>query len=79
MVRYDDIPSSVHPSVCISFLDNSYSFHWVALKLKGQLDHEHILFRGYGTPNFDRVITLFKDFFRPQLVSTPPTVFIRSH
>ena len=36
-----------------------------ALKLAGQLDHEviqHILFRGYSAPNFDRVITLFNLF-----------------
>ena len=35
--------------VCSSFLDNSYSFHWIALKLGGQFDHEvveHILFLG---------------------------------
>ena len=32
---------SVRPSVHTSFTDNSpYSFHWIALKLGGQLDHE---------------------------------------
>ena len=55
------------PSIRILFMDNSsYSFHQVVLKLGGQLDHElvwRILFRGYSTPNFDRIIML-KQFFR---------------
>ena len=48
------------------FPDNSsYSFHRIMLKLGGKLDHEviqHILFQGYSTPNFDRVIKLLNDF-----------------
>ena len=44
------------------FLDNSsYSFHRILLKLGGQLDHEVvqcILFQGYSTLNFCRVIAL---------------------
>ena len=28
-----------------------------------------MFFQGYSTPNFDRVITLFKDFFRPHFIS----------
>ena len=43
-------------------LDNSsYSFHPIRLKHGGQLDYEvmqGILFQGYSTPNFDRVIAL---------------------
>ena len=54
---------SVRQFVSTLFPDNSsYSFHQIALKPGGQLDHEavqQILFRGYSTPNFDRVITLF--------------------
>ena len=64
---------SVGPSVRTLFLDNSsYSFHRVALKLGGQLDHEvvqGILFQGYSTPNFDRLITLCKDFADLDFVS----------
>ena len=58
------LPVSVHPSA-LHFWIISYSFHRIALKPGGQLDHEvrRILFLGYGTPNFDGVITLFKDFF----------------
>ena len=44
------------------FSDNSYSFHRIALKLCGQLDHgaaQRILFQRYSTPNIDRVITFF--------------------
>ena len=40
---------------------SSFSFHWIGMKLGGQLDHtvvQCILFRGYSTPNFDRVIAL---------------------
>ena len=47
----------VRSYVLSSFPDNSsYSFHWIALKLGGQLDHEmvqRLLFRGYSTPHFD--------------------------
>ena len=47
-------------------MDNSsYSFHQVVLKLGGQSDHElvwRILFRGYRTPNFDRIIMLLNNF-----------------
>ena len=60
---------SVCTSVCLSvrtsFPDNSYSFHQIVLKLGGLLDHEmvqRILIRGYSTPNFDKVVTLLKDF-----------------
>ena len=41
---------------------SSYSFHRIMLKLGGQLDHEMVqgsLFRGYSTPSFDRVITVY--------------------
>ena len=64
---------SVGPSVHNLFLDNSsYSFHRIALKLGGQLDHEVvqlILFQGYSTPNFDRLITFCKDFADLDFVS----------
>ena len=44
------------------FLDNSsYSFHLIRLKHSGQLDYEvmqGIMFQGYNSPNFDRVIAL---------------------
>ena len=41
VVGYYGIPSSVCPSVCTLLPDNSsYSFHWIALKLTGSLDHE---------------------------------------
>ena len=56
------IPSIVCSSVRTCFPDNSsYSFHWIMLKLCGQLDHEvlqRIFFQGYSTPSFDRVVTL---------------------
>ena len=54
---------SVPLSVCDSFMDNStYEFHQITLKLGRQLDHEvieSIVFQGYSTSNFDRVIMLF--------------------
>ena len=42
------------------------SLHRIALKLGGQLHHEvaqRILFRDYGTQNFDRVISFLFFFF----------------
>ena len=77
-------PVSVRPSVHTSFPDNSsYSFHRIALKLDGQLDHEmvqRILFRVYSTLNFDKVITLFNDFFLLLILfpENHPAIFIRS-
>ena len=74
------IPSGICPSFCTLFPDkSSHSFHRVALKLGGQIDHEVeqcILFRGYSTPDFDRVIT-FSKIFQTWLCFriTPPTVF----
>ena len=73
----------VHPSVRISFPDySSYSFQ----RLGRQLDHkwvQRILFRGYGTQFFYKVITCYKDFsyltLFPRLRIIPPTVFIGSH
>ena len=63
---YYGIPQGGCLFLHISLLDNSsYSFHWITLKLGGQIDHEvvHcILFRGYSTPNFDRVPIFFEDF-----------------
>ena len=60
------IPSDASPSIRTSFPDNSsYTFHWIVLKLGGQLEHvavQRILFRGYISLN-DIFITLLKDFF----------------
>ena len=53
---------SVRPHIRTSFPDNSsYSFRRIMLKLGGQTDHE-VLFRGYSTPHFDRIITLLTIF-----------------
>ena len=53
----------LYPMVSVpnAFMDNFYSFHRMVLKLGGQLDPEmiqRILFQGYSTPNFVRVIML---------------------
>ena len=61
-------------SVRNSFPDDSpYRFHRFASKLDGQLDHEviqHILFRDYSTPNFDR--PLRKHAYSNMLKILPP-------
>ena len=66
VMMYPASNPSVHPSFQTLFLDNSfYSFNWIALKRGGELDNkviQHILFRGYSTSNFERVIMLFNDF-----------------
>ena len=62
VVRYYDLSSSVCLSIRTSFKDNLYSFHQIALKLGGQLDHkvvQCILFGGYNTPNFDKSYYIF--------------------
>ena len=51
LFRYDLFPAN-----------SSYSLHRIGLILDGQLDHEMVqglLFQGYSTPSFDRVITIF--------------------
>ena len=54
---------SVHLSICTLF-PITHPTVFIG-SLGGKVDHEvmqRILFRGYITPNFDRVITHFKDF-----------------
>ena len=65
MVGYYDIPSGVCPFALLFWITPPTVFI-STLKLGGQSDHEVvqcIFFPGYGTPNFDRVITLFNEFF----------------
>ena len=71
-----EVCPSVRPSVIgILFQDSSsYRFHWILLKLSGQLDLkvvQHISFQGFSRPNFDRVVMFFNDFSDFDFVSHP--------